>query len=61
MQAYQNRPRWITATVHAFLAFLFFHGTVVFASGFSRWLGGVATPMLILLWWRSRAPRIVRT
>lgn len=50
---YQNRPRWIRAMVHTFLAFMFFNGAVVFATGFSRWVGAAATPLLLLLWWRS--------
>lgn len=49
---YENRPRWIAATVHTFLAFMFFNGAVVFATGFSRWIGAAATPLLLLLWWR---------
>lgn len=53
-EQYEKRPRWISAAIHAFLAFMFFNGLVVFASGFSRWLGVVATPALIFLWWRSR-------
>jgi hypothetical protein len=51
---YEKRPRWTTAAIQTFLAFMFFNGAVVFASGFSRWLGVVATPALIFLWWRSR-------
>jgi hypothetical protein len=50
---YEKRPRWISAAIHTFLAFMFFNGAVVFASGFSRWLGAVAAPVLVLLWWRS--------
>ncbi len=49
---YENRPRWMTAFVHAFLAFMFFNGAVVFATGFSRWVGAAATPLLLFLWWR---------
>jgi hypothetical protein len=51
---YEKRPRWITAAIQTFLAFMFFNGVVVFASGLSRWLGAIATPALIFLWWRSR-------
>ena len=36
---YRTRPRWIGVSVHAFLAFMFFNATVVFASGWVRWLG----------------------
>jgi hypothetical protein len=55
LQTYERRSRWISAAMHAFLAFMFFNGAVVFASGFSRWLGLAATPVLLLLWWRSHA------
>ena len=56
-ERYERRPRWITATVHAFLAFMFFNATVVFASGFSRWLGIAATPALVFAWWIGRGAR----
>jgi len=55
MEHYERRPRWITVVVHTFLAFMFFNGTVVFASGVSRWLGVIAAPVLLFLWSRSRA------
>ena len=53
-ERYQTRPPWISAAVHAFFAFMFFNGAVVFASGLSRWFGAAATPALLYLWWRSR-------
>lgn len=53
-EQYGRRPRWVSTAIHAFLAFMFLNGAVVFASGFSRWLGVVATPALLWLWWRSR-------
>jgi hypothetical protein len=53
-ESYRRRPRWIAASIHAFMAFMFFNGAVVFASGFSRWVGLAATPMLLVLWWRGR-------
>lgn len=49
---YETRPRWIAAAIHAFLAFMFFNGAVVFATGFSRWMGAAATPALLFLLWR---------
>jgi hypothetical protein len=57
---YENRPFWTAAATHTFLAFMFFNGAVVFASGFSRWMGGAATPALLLLWWRARRTARVR-
>jgi hypothetical protein len=53
-ERYENRPRWISASLHAFFALMFFNGAVVFASGPSRWFGAAATPALLYLWWRSR-------
>jgi len=52
--SYGRRPRWVAASIHGFMAFMFFNGAVVFASGFSRWVGLAATPMLLALWWRAR-------
>lgn len=51
---YAQRPRWVSAAIHVFLAFMFFNGAVVFASGFSRWVGAAAIPALLLLRWMSR-------
>jgi hypothetical protein len=48
--SYLGRARGITRLVHAFLAFMFFNGAVVFAEGFSRWVGVAATPPLLFLW-----------
>jgi len=58
---YSKRPRWATAAVHGFLAFLFFNATVVFAQGLARWMGIAATPMLLWLAWKSCNPRISPT
>ena len=46
---YRTRPRWISIAVHAFMAFMFFNATVVFASGWVRWLGAAATAILLLV------------
>jgi hypothetical protein len=54
VEVYASRPRWAAATIHVFLAFLFFNGAVVFASGFSRWAGLAAIPLLLLAWAKSR-------
>jgi hypothetical protein len=45
-------PRWLAWTVDAFLAFIVVNATVVFATGFSRWLGVVATCLLAVIWFR---------
>jgi len=55
---YHRRRGQVSAAVHGFLAFMFFNGAVVFASGPSRWIGLAATALLPLLWlWRRRATR----
>jgi hypothetical protein len=50
LEPYQTRPRWVDATVQAFFAFMAFNATVVFASGFVRWLGAAACLGLGMLW-----------
>jgi hypothetical protein len=55
---YHRRPAAATGAVHAFMAFMFFNGAVVFASGPSRWIGLAATALLPLWWlWRRRTTR----
>jgi hypothetical protein len=54
LDTYHHRPSWVGTAIHAFLAFMFFNATVIFASGFSRWLGVAATTALVLLWLRAR-------
>ena len=38
-ESYENRSWRAAAGVHAFMAFMFFNGAVVFAQGPSRWIG----------------------
>jgi hypothetical protein len=45
---YARRPLWLAGSVHGFLAFMFFNGTVVFGSGPARALGIAATLALLL-------------
>lgn len=52
---YRLRPRWMAVSAHAFLAFMFFNGAVVFAHGFSRWFGLAVTPPLLVLYLLSRS------
>lgn len=40
---YRDRPAWVSASIHWFFAFMFFNATVVFATGFVRWVGVAAT------------------
>ncbi len=44
--SHRTRPRWVSAAIHSFMAFLFFNATVVFASGWTRWLGIAATALV---------------
>jgi hypothetical protein len=41
------RPAWIDWSVHAFMGFIAFNATVVFATGFSRWFGIAACVLLL--------------
>jgi hypothetical protein len=52
--SYASRPRWLEWSIQAFLGFIVFNATVVFASGFSRWLGIAACLLLIGVWWKER-------
>jgi len=52
--AYQRRPRWVTASLHFFFAFIAFNSTVVFAQGAVRWIGIGVTAVLAVLWIASR-------
>ena len=44
--SYRTRPRWVHGTVHAFLFFMVFNGTVIFGSGASRLIGVGVTLLL---------------
>ncbi|HXB72200.1 MAG TPA: hypothetical protein VNY05_28440 [Candidatus Acidoferrales bacterium] len=54
-ETYRAQPHWIAVAIHSFMAFLFFNATVVFVSGWVRWLGLTAALALCLLAWHSRA------
>lgn len=48
----------LRCAVHGFLGFIVFNATVVFATGFSRWLGFAGSIVLVLSYyrtWRTRA------
>ena len=60
-EGYRLRPRWLRVLTHGFLALMFLNGAVVFAEGFSRWLGLAAAPPLLFLWLRSRHSSTSRT
>jgi hypothetical protein len=50
VETHRRRPRWIAGAVHSFMTFLFFNATVVFVSGWVRWLGLTVAAALALLW-----------
>jgi hypothetical protein len=53
---YARRPAWIGGSLHGYLAFITFNGTVVYESGLIRWVGVILFSILggLLLWrWRS--------
>jgi hypothetical protein len=52
---YEARPVWLDRGVHGFLAFVVFNGTVVYETGFIRWVGAAAFTALGLLLAPSRA------
>lgn len=55
---YHRRPAAASGAVHAFMAFMFVNGAVVFATGPSRWIGLTASALLPLWWlWRRRTTR----
>jgi hypothetical protein len=45
--SYAARPRWTSALIHGFMAFMFFNATVVFPSGWVRWAGAVLALLLL--------------
>ena len=55
--SYLARPRWFDGAVHAFLGFIVFNATVVFANGFSRWFGVAAWVFLLVVLYAFRAAR----
>ena len=51
LERYRRRPRALAAAWQAFLLFIIFNATVVFASGVVRWLGLALCLTLCFLWW----------
>jgi hypothetical protein len=54
-ERYRRRSRWITVTVHVFLAFLFFNATIVFGSSWARALGAILVTAIVCQWLRNRS------
>jgi hypothetical protein len=55
--SYAVRPAWIGRTLHAFMAFIVFNGTVVYEKGPIRWAGLTMFAVLGGLWLLARARR----
>ena len=53
-ETYRRRRRWITLVIQSFLAFMFFNATVVFVSGWMRWMGLAVTAAFGMLWWSTK-------
>lgn len=53
-QARARRPKWLSAALHLFLAFIIFNATVVFESGILRWSVLAAIACLAVWWFRNR-------
>ena len=49
-QSYENRPRWLSHTIHGFMAFMWFNATVIFGSPIGQLIGGIAFLGLGILW-----------
>lgn len=56
---WSERKGWASTAIHAFMAFMFLNATVVFGTGWIRWLGVTATFALTALWWKERPRALV--
>jgi hypothetical protein len=55
-RSHATRPRWVTITLHGFMAFVVFNATVVYETGPIRWAGGVGFVVLgAVIVWRVRS------
>jgi hypothetical protein len=54
---YATRRAWIGRTLHAFMIFIIFNGTVVYETGFIRWAGIALLTVLAIAWTAGRASR----
>jgi len=53
--SYDRRSKWINSAIHGFMAFMFFNGAIIFASGWVRWFALSATAILLFLRQRNRS------
>jgi hypothetical protein len=51
-RSYRGRARMVSAAVHGFIFFMFLNGAVIFADGWMRTAGLVATATVALAWYR---------
>lgn len=54
----QRRPRWLSIAWHGFFLFMVVNATIVFETGWVRWLGIVGCAALVGVWLRTRRERI---
>lgn len=47
---YAGRPAWIDRTLHGFMLFIIFNGTVIFGRGLVRWAGVMMFAGLLVAW-----------
>lgn len=52
--SYSNRPAAIGRTLHTFMLFIVFNGTVIYETGMIRWAGLLGFGLLFVRWWISR-------
>lgn len=57
LETYRQRHRLITAAWHGLFIFMLFNATVVFKTGWVRWLGAGLCAVLFLLWLRGSRNR----
>ena len=53
--SYDHRPTGVTSSLHAFMAFIVFNGTVVYETGSVRWAGAMMFAVLAVLVVRRKA------
>jgi hypothetical protein len=54
-QAFKGRPRWVGWSLHGFMAFIVFNGTIVYEGGVTRWASLAMFLILGILWlWEDR-------
>lgn len=57
-ETHRRRPRFLTATWHGFLLFIFFNATVIFKTGLLRWIGLSLCLALSSIWMHGVVSKI---